>query len=264
IETAISVQGGDTDADDASRWIKDRVKNVKKWTVKYNPQNRRAYFWPEDGNEVFVFHKSLYDPDLRTTRFSAAPSGKLGGSPWSRWTTDFGNGDFRQTAAALMRRVTDNEDVVFIGDSSGRILQMEGTGLQDGGSNDIVVDRTSGTVRLPTGSIFNVKGYVKYRKFAGATLTLTFLFGGETVSDQTRTITIPAPTNISVYNGTGSTVAYYGAATGTYVYGVQFSDRFFIQDFGVEGADTHVEVKAAVTGAEIEISEIQIELSAVA
>ncbi len=272
IESAISAGVfGDTDADDASRWIKDQIEGAKSWTVKYNPQNRRAYWWAENGNEVWVFHKSMYEPSLKTisasTVAAVAPSGKLSRSPWSRWKTDFGNGDFRQTAAALMRRVTDKKDVIFFGDSSGRILQMEGTGLQDGGNDDIVVDRTSGTIRLPTGNVFDIKGNVKYRRFAGATLTLTFLFGGETVFNDTRTITIPAPTNISVYNASsGDTKAFYGgttaAGTASY-YGVEFSDRFFLQGFGAPGAATHLEVKAAVTGAEHEISEIAIEITPV-
>ena len=157
----------------------------------------------------------------------------------------------------MMRRVTDKEDVVFIGDSSGRILQMEGTGLQDGGSSDIVVDRTSGTIRLPTGRIFDIKGNVKYRKLSGATLTLTFLFGGKTVFDVSKTITIVAPTNTPVFGG----AFYFG---GEFYFGVPFADRIYLQDFGVEGASTHVEVKASVTGAEVEISEIEIEISAVA
>ncbi|KKM06737.1 hypothetical protein LCGC14_1741000 [marine sediment metagenome] len=179
---------GDVEVDDVSRWIADEIAEVKSWTSIYNPRTKRAYFWPENGNEIYVFQKSLYDPVQRVTRSSAFPGGKLGLSPWSKWVTDYGSGDFRQTAAEVIRRVTDKKDVVYFGDASGRILNLEGTGLQDGGSDDIVTDRTSGTIRLPTGSVFDVKGNIKYRRFAGATVTLTFLFGGKEVFHDTRTI----------------------------------------------------------------------------
>ena len=250
---------GDIETDDVSRWIKNQVKTVKSWTIVYDPQGRKAYLWAEGGNEVWVLHVPLYDPRLRATR-TATPGGTVSKSPWSKWVTDFGNSDFRQTAAMLMRRVTDRNDVVYFGDSVGRILQIDGAGLQDGGSADIVAKRTSGTIRLPKGDIFDVKGTIKYRRLAGATVTLTFLFGGREVLDIVKTITIPAPTTVSVYNGTGDNAAYYG---GDFFYGIPFEDRIYLQPWRAEGKSTHLEVEAKVTGAEFDIKEITIEISPV-
>lgn len=259
VESARSTEkSSDIEADDVSRWIKDQIGAVGSWTIKYNPQSRTAYLWPENGNEVWIFHVALYDPTVRVT------GGTLARSPWSKWKTTFGNGDFRQSAAMLMRRVTDKKDVMYFGDSVGRILQMEGTGLQDGGSKDIVAKRTSGTIRLPKGNIFRVKGNIKYRKLAGATVTLNFLFGGREVFTDTRTITIPAPTNTTIYDGTGDNAAYYGGTAGTSgasYYGIEFKDRIFLQPWGAAGSATHVEVEAQVTGAEFDIKEINIEIS---
>lgn len=259
LETVLATEKfSDIATDDVSRWIKDQIGTVASWTIIYNPQSRKAYLWPENGNEVFVLYVPLYDPVSRVTRTAVAPSGTLSRSPWSKWVTDFGNADFRPSAAMLMRRVTDKNDVVYFGDSSGRILQMEGTGLQDGGSSDIVAKRTSGTIRLPKGDVFDVKGTIKYRKLAGATVTLNFLYGGREVLDIAKTITIPAPTKISVYNGSGSSVAYYG---GSDFYGTKFQDRIFLQPWHAEGKSTHLEVEAQVTGAEFDIKEINIEIS---
>ena len=247
---------GDVSVDDVSRWISTDVEEVKTWTGIYNPRTKIAYFWGENGNEVWVFHRPLYDPDARTTRSSTFPFGKLALSPWSKWVTDYGNGDFRQTAAAVLRRATDKLDVAYLGDSAGRIFVLEGTGLQDGGSTDVVTKRTSGLVQLPKGDTFDITGHIKYIRRAGFTATITVKYGGAAGFDQVKTITVDAPSGFPTYGG----AYYYG---GTVYYGEQFKDRIITQTLSVAGQAKNFQVEISVTGSDFAIQELFIEFNAV-
>ncbi len=242
---------GDVETDDISRWIVDQIKEVEGWTIVYNPREHKAYLWPQDGSEVWVFHKSIYDPSRKRTTLTERP----GLSPWSRWTTDFGAGDFRQTAAMLVKRPTDKLDVVWFGDDQGRIFEMEGTGDQDGNANDVVVERLSGLIEAPIGHAFDVIGYIKYKKKFAATVTLTMEAGGITLFDEVITITLPAFSNSPLYNNN----LYYNNDVW---YSTQFQGRISKQNWSVPGFPAHFQIKAAVTGAEFDIAEIGIRFKA--
>jgi len=242
---------GDVETDDISRWISDQTKEVEAWTIVYNPREHKAYLWPQNGNEVWVFHKSIYDPSRKRTTLTERP----GLSPWSKWTTDFGAADFRQTAAMLVKRPTDKLDVVWWGDNQGRIFEMEGTGAQDGAANDVVVERLSGLIEAPIGHAYDVIGWVKYKKKFAATLTLTMEAGGNTLFDHEMTVTLPAFDNLPVYNND----LYYNNDV---FYSTEFQGRISKQNWEAAGEPSHFRIKAAVTGAEFDISEIGIRFKA--
>ena len=248
-ETSVNIE-----TDDVSRFVSGDIEEVRSWTAAYNPRVQRGYFWPENGNEVWAFSNSLYTPSQKLIRTARGPGRPSGLSPWSKWTTNFGNADFRQTAVQLMRRASDKLDVIWFGDSQGRIFELEGDGLKDGGSENVVASRTSGIIELPRGGIFDVKGIVKYRRLFGATLTLTFLFGGDTVKDESQTITFPAPTGVPVYGGD----LYYNKDQH---YSAPFKRRIFHQSFRSPGKSSFFQVRAAVTGAEYDITEIYLEIA---
>lgn len=255
IESLIaSEKFGDIVQDDVSRWISKEIAEFKSWTAIYNPRTKRAYWWPENGNVVYAFYEPIYDPEQRTTRLSTAPGGKLALSPWSKWVTSYGDADFRQTAAAVLRRPTDKLDISYFGDSAGRIFELEGVNIQDGGSANIVTKRTSGLIQLPKGDTFDIKGHVKYIRKAGYTITITFLYGGAAGYDVVKTITVDAATGYPVYGGS----AYYG---GEFYYGVLFEDRIIIQNYSVAGQAKNFQVEVSVTGSDFAVQELFIEFT---
>lgn len=243
---------GDVKTDDVSRWVEDQINGVKSWDAAvYNPRLHKAYFWPTDGNEIWVLNNSLYNPRQTVQRTDVGAVGRKGLSPWTKWETAHGNQDFRTSAAMLMRRPTDKLDHVFVGGPAGEIFQLEGSGLQDGGTTDIVSERTSGLIQAPAGSVFNITGYIKYRKEFAATLTLDFLFGGATLFTESLTITMPGFTSVPVFGGN----FYFG---GTNYFGVPFTGRLVKQPWSTAGSDEHFQVNAKVTGADFDIEEIYI------
>src|SRR3990167_2370682 len=134
-------------------------------------------------------------------------------------------------------------------------MQFEGTGAQDGGTDTVTVSRTTGLIRgLPEGNVFDVEGWILYRKNVAATVTLTFQFAGAAAFDKSVTITLPASDNLAVYNGTGSAAAYYG---GTSYYGSTFSDRLARQTYGPPGLEAHFQLKIDVESeGDIDIQEV--------
>lgn len=253
IESLIGVEAfGDLNSDDASRWIANLIEDVKSWDVVYNPRTRRVYWWPENGNEIYVLSRALYNPTLGVKAAALGQEIKLP-SPWTKWTTAFGEADFRATAQMLVRNPGTKLDEVWFGDNAGRIFRMEGEGTQDGGSEDITTTRTSGIIELPAGKTYNVSATVFYRKQFGATVTLDFLSSGVAIADEQITMDIPALQGASAYNSG----AYYG---GSDVYGTKDAGRLNSQERNTALQPGFFQVKATVTGAEsFDIHAIKIE-----
>lgn len=219
-------QFGDVETDDLSRWIQPDIDTVTSWRVVYDPRGQKIYCFPGSVSEVHVIHKALLDTDL---------------SPWSKWTTSHSIA-FEPTTVWQMKRPSDGVDVVYLGDSSGRIFQLDGTGGQDGGTEDIAAFRLSGLVKSKIDRVTNITGWIDYQKKTSAnTLTLTFHHGGENLFDQAIDITIPALAVSAVYGG----AYYYG---GTNYYGEQFQRRLARKTYGAAGESSQFQVKSAVTG----------------
>ena len=253
IESLVSVNSyGDVETDDITRYISDQVNEIKEWTGVYNPRVHKAYWWGLDGNEVYVFNQFLYDPKRNPLD---ALAGKSELSPWSKWTTAYGNGDFRQTAVALCKRPGDKLDTVYFGTAGGKLFQLEGSGDQDGGSSDVTLIRTLPMFEIPNAESYDISGYIGYEKLSAATLTLDFLCSGKTVFDDSITITIPAISGGSYFGG----AVYFG---GAFYFGAQFEGRITRQIFSRALRTELLEPRITVAGADFKVNHLYLKVSA--
>lgn len=232
---------GDVEVDDVSRQISNSasIKGTDEWAAAvYNSRLKRAYFWPKDGNEVWSFAQPIYEPLKKSPALKQDII-----SPWSRWTTDFGNGDFRQSSVGLALRPTDGKEFVYFGSTGGKFYQLEGEGAQDGGTTTIVAKRTSGLIELPIGDAFDVTGYVTYRKLSPTTLTLNFKFGGDFLRDTTSTLTLPAPSGGGYFGGD----VFFGGDDD--YFGVPFETRLERQPYTAAGQGNLLQIEAEISSA---------------
>lgn len=239
IESLFSTDAlGDVDTDDLSREISNDVEGVTAWTLAYNPRLQKVYCLPNSGNELWTFHKSFVDERIRQVSQRAAPP-RL--SPWSRWVTDHAI-SFQPTAMWSMLRPTDKTEQVYMGGPSGEIFQLEGGGSQDGGTADIDVERLSGLIQPGNGGpIFDITGWISYRKVLPATVTLTFEYGGENVFDQAITIALGQASPLPVYGGG----LYYNNDS---YYSAKFKKRLTRQPIGPAGQGNHFQVRVGIDG----------------
>jgi hypothetical protein len=249
-DVAVAVQGrieslrgtlnyGDIITNNLSIYLTTLVKSYTDWTVAYNRRLRKAYFFPTGSGVIYVLHKDLLD--LGQAYYSGQPQqGSF--SPWSKWTTQH-EFAFTPTCVMPMKNPVSGFDEVYCGDASGNIFKLEGSGGQDGGTQDLIVTRTSGAFRIPDASIFNFRGYVFYEQIVDATLTITFLMGGVSIRDQDVVIDLKGLPGGGSFYGGGS---YYGG--GAY-YNASFSGRLSLQDFAGAGLSDLLQIEASVTGA---------------
>lgn len=227
---------------DLSFKISDELEDFDDWTTIYNSRLNRVYFFPASGSVVYVYHMDLENTDV---------------SPWSKWTTQHSLG-FQPTFVMNMLDPSDGLEYVFMGDSSGNVYRLEGSGSSgDGGSDNIQSFRTSKLIEAPLDAqIYNVYGWVRYRRDLANTLSLTFLYAGERLFDEDIVVNLEAADAGPFY----SNQSYY--SNGEY-YGRRFSGRLTRSRFGPVGAGNEVQIKAQVTGTnDFAISEIGIRFEA--
>jgi len=177
---------GDVQTDDLSRWIKPEVEDITDWTVVYDQRLQKIYCFPDGVGEVHVLNKNLLGSGL---------------SPWTKYTTNDPL-DFQPVTAWCMKHPTSGIDFVYMGDSTGNIYQMEGSGGQDGGTANISAWRRSRLFKSSLDGVSNVTGFVDYLKNTAAhDLILTFEHQGTNILDQSVTVSIPALTTGAVYGG---------------------------------------------------------------
>lgn len=223
IESLAGVQQfGDVKTDDLSRWID--VEDVSAWTIVYDPTTQRVYCLPKDGSSVLVLHKEML---------------AAGVSPWSEWTTTHAMAF--QPSSIFTLRSPDGRDRVYMGDSTGKLYQLDGSGSQDGGTDDVTAFRIPKLI-WSHGALSGVKGYVDYVKNNDAhTLTLEGRYAGIEQFDKSETVAVPALTTSAVYG----TTAFYGT---TSTYGTAFKDRPGRRAFEITGESSAVQIKASLVG----------------
>lgn len=234
---------GDSEADDLSRLVADTIKDYTGWIVVYNSRLNRVYLFPDNQSEVWVFQTSMKDGQL---------------SPWMKWTTTHGIA-FQPTFVAPMLDPSDGLEYVFMGDSSGNVYRLEGTGTSgDAGTNEIQAEFLTKlyTLEAPPGQeVFEIEGDIKYRKSEAFTVELVFEYAGINIFNQSITIDCPAAEGGSYYAGS----SYYG---GEFYYG-SISGRLSRQRFFAPGQSTDLQVRVKVTGAaDFAISEIGLRFKA--
>ncbi len=247
---------GNSEADDLTKEIADIISAYSGWTIVYNGRANRVYCFPTGVSEVWVFN-----PAMRTSRslgqgvtgqFIQQPDlPKL--SPWTRFTTNHTLA-FRPTFAMSMLDPADGLEYMMMGDASGHIYRMEGIGASgDGGTANIDTHWVTKVFSAPLDSEFHdIEGYIKYKRRAAATVSLTFQFAGKTAFDSTIIINIPPPGGTSIYFGGPN---YFG---GQIYFGVPFANRLIRQYFPkVPGQASDFQVRIDVLGnTNININEI--------
>lgn len=252
---------GNSEADDLSSNIADVIGAYTGWTTVYNSRLNRVYLFPTGVSEVWVFDTAMRDawrPLLTSLgQYASGQASQNAVSPWMRWTTAHALA-FQPTFVAPMLDPTDGLEYIFMGDSSGHLYRMEGTGSGDGGTTDISVEFLSKLFSVQLNAeAFDVEGYIKYRKDVAATVMLVFEYAGEAIFNETLTIDIPAINARSYYaNG-----VYYNHAS---FFGT-ISGRFARQPIFVPGRGNEFQVRVKVAGAaEFAISEIGLRFKAAA
>lgn len=223
---------GDVEINDLSRWIADEVVDFESWTAVYNSRIDRAYFFPRDRSQVWVLEKSLLSTPL---------------SPWTRWRTGHPMG-FNPTFVMNMLDPQDGLEYVFMGDSTGKLYRLEGSGDQgDGGAYLITLEHISKLFSAPADlQTFDHFGHLRYRKGIPAEVTLTYQYAGVSAFDGEVVIDIQQDLDFPVYTGIDASpnVAYYG---GDYYYNEGFEGRLVRQNFGPEGQDNEFQIKTSYT-----------------
>jgi hypothetical protein len=179
--------------------IQDRIQSYSGWTIKFNSRTRRAYALPSGVSECWV----LDTPVLQDQKLS----------PWMRWTTQHSMA-FQPTFIESMLDPIDGLEYIFMGDSSGNVYRMEGSGTSgDGGTSTLDMQFLSKLFSAQLDAVgYDIEGYVKYTKVDSGTITLTFKYQGVEIFDRSITISLPAISSASYYGGS----AYYG---GNFYYG---------------------------------------------
>lgn len=255
IESVLSTEKfADVQTDDITVPIKDKLETFKTWRVAYNSRVQRVYFFPDQENEVWVYHKDLADDRPGTLRLSDAPRNV---SPWSKWVTQH-QSNFTPTFVMNLLDPMDGLEYVFFGDANGNWYKMEGTKNQgDANAATIASERLSILYRMPANAqAFDIDGWINYRKDRAATVMMTFEYAGRSVFNENIVITIPAVSNRPTYGGT----TYYG---GSDTYGVPFAGRITRQQFGTAGRGDAFQVRLRVESSEaFEIQEVGLRFKA--
>lgn len=221
-------QFGDVELDDPSFFIRPDVQGFDDWLLVYNTRNRRVYcFASGEENQCHVLFTDFLNSGV---------------SPWSKFT-DQRTFKFNPTCAMNVFDPADGLEYVFMGDSSGNIYRLEGSGLSgDAGEVNVKAFRRSRLISAPVDSkAFNLNGYLRHRKKLANDAKVNIRWAGEHAGDTQRTITFDAVSYDYVYGGTGT----YG--TGGY-YGIPQKDRLIRRKLEASGFSNDFEVQIEVDG----------------
>lgn len=233
---------GNSQSADLTAIVADQIENFNGWTVVFNSRIRKAYLFPAGVSECWVLDAAIRDSQQI--------------SPWMRWRTSHPLA-FRPTMVMSMLDPADGLEYVFMGDASGNIYRMEGTGANgDGGTAPIDMQFTSKLIsaRLDA-KAYDVEGYIKYEQNLPATVTLTFQYQGENIFTNSITTTLSgSPTGTYYSNGD-----HYNDGS---PYG-SFSGRMTRNKFIIPGHANEFQVLTEVTGNNaVSINEIGIRFRA--
>ena len=218
---------GDTESDDLTKGISDVVAGYTGWRIIFNSRLNRVYMFPEDISECWVFQTAMLEGEL---------------SKWMRWTTQHSLA-FQPTFVMEMLDPSDGLEYAIMGDSAGNVYRLEGSGSTgDGGQNDISVEHLTKLFSSPMDSeVYEVEGYIKYRKNFPATVVLTFEYSGITAFDESITIEIPGLSGAAHFGGDH----WFG---GEVYFGTAFERRLIRQKFDVPGQASDFQIRTEVNG----------------
>ena len=205
---------GDSEYDNIASNVTNVIDGYSAWTLIYNSRINRAYAFPSGGSEVWVCDTAM----LPTANVLAGGKNK-GVSPWMRWRTRHSLG-FQPTFVMSMLDPVDGLEYVFMGDSTGNLYRLEGTGAAgDGGTEQVQMEWLSKTFQIPDDAQgYAIEGFVSYAKNEAFTITLIFEYQGEALFSETIQVTAPATSGRLYFGGAnyfGGT-AYFGSRAGQY------------------------------------------------
>lgn len=235
---------GDVETDDVTRSISNKVSSFNGWTTVFNSRVQRVYFFPSGQSEIWVLHKPILDDEAKKRNNTILSKDTIPAiSPWSKWTTAHALA-FQPTAVMNFLDPVDGLEYVFMGDASGNIYRLEGSGVAgDGGTTSVASERLSKLFTVPLDTqAYEIQGWIKYRRNTqgAVTVTLTLEYAGNNVFDQALTITIPALSAGSHYGAAN----YYGGDD--VHYGTKFSDRLVRQPLDVAGMSNEFQIRVTV------------------
>jgi hypothetical protein len=210
---------GDVRADDVSRWIPDTVHDLTGAFTVYDQQNQKVLFILD--NEILVLFKDI---------FAAG-----GGSPWSVYKTALadtnGTSIFSTNAARYMRRPGETTKTIYLGDQTGNIYDLDGTGTGDNGS-DIAVSRK--TMLIESSRTPIMRGSIQYRRLGEMSVTLTFDWANE-YNETKSDITLKGPPEVEGDPAYYNSASYYASADDFYNEGFSFAEKVSKQNFAPAG-----------------------------
>lgn len=233
---------GDAEADDLTAKVADSVENYNTWRSVFNSRLNRVYVFPDDASEVWVFDTAVRDAG--------------GVSPWMRWVTDHPLA-FQPTFVMSMIDPGDGLEYVFMGDSSGNLYRLEGSGDRgDGGAYDISMEFQSKMLSAPVDAqLSNIEGWVKYRKGDASEVDIIMEFAGTGIFSHSLTISIPEVEGRRYWGD----VVYYGDGT---VYGTK-QGKLARQPFFSAGQSNDFQIRVRCTGlTTLQLSEIGLRFNA--
>lgn len=218
---------GNSQSADLTAIISDQVATYSGWTIVFNSRTRKAYCLPTGVSQCWVLDAAIRDGNQI--------------SPWMLWQTSHSMA-FQPTMVMSMLDPSDGLEYIVLGDSSGNLYRMEGSGANgDGGTNSIDMQFLSKLVSARLDSkAYDYEGYIKYTANLAATAVLTFQYQGENIfNEQVSTSLAPSPAGS--YYGSG---AYYGGGS----YYSTFSGRMTRNKFTVPGHDNDLQLLVEVAG----------------
>ena len=250
---------GDVENDDISRMISDSISGYSNWRIVYDRERQLVYCFPNGKSEAWVLDKTLL-PSSEQRLLNALSSGSAKSSvdisPWSKYVTQHSL-TFQPTAVMNMYDPRDGLEYVFMGDGSGNLYRMEGTGTSgDGGSASIKTVRRSMLFSAPLDAYaYDVEGYVRHRVNDAHTLTLRFLCGGRAAFNRNLTLTLQGVTDRPLYKGG----LYY--SDGNY-YSSAFDGRLVREPFKSPFRANEFQIEAEISGTDdFQISEIGVQFT---
>jgi hypothetical protein len=200
-----------------SSWLPDTTANLNGFSqIVYDVANQKVFFFTT--GKVLVLYKNLLAQD----RYQVL-SGK---SPWSIYTT-LDSSQFTTQAAKFMFIPGTTNYSVYWGDSTGRVMDMNGTGVNgDAGSSIIQSFRMSrhygnDTVQPWPWTRENITGHIRYKRINQVDFTVGLIWDEEFSSTQ-NTVTLKGQTGADTAPYFGGT--FYYTKTSYYSQGFQFKN----------------------------------------
>ena len=247
-----TVNSGDVETDDLSRWILTTTADAVATSVVYDQKNQKVFFFIS--GKVLVLFKDLIGSEM---------------SPWSVYKTQE-TFAFATNGAKYMKQPGTQVYTVYFGDSVGRIFDMNGdAGGGDAGSQSIAVLRRTRYIANGEGGdqkgggalsalTHNVSGLVSYRRIAtSCDLSVTFDWGDE-YNRSTSVIPLKgSPTaSAGVYFGSGS----YFSGTAYFSQGSAYARKISSQSFSPTGKGPGCFIEASLdTSTDFQIDYIDVQ-----